>query len=78
MAANALTLAVWGISARLATARYWNTAIGLTGIRDHVRPERAGHAAAGGANPPDVDVDFIHRETATLLDQVTDGGKRLD
>jgi homoserine O-acetyltransferase/O-succinyltransferase len=35
-----------------------------------------GHAAAGGAFPPDV--DFLNRETVSFLDQVTDGGKKLD
>ena len=34
-----------------------------------------GHAAAGGAIA--ADVEFINRETATFLDQVTDGGKKL-
>lgn len=42
-----------------------------------IRPESVtGHAAAGGAIP--ADVEFINRETAAFLDQVTDGGKRLD
>ena len=35
-----------------------------------------GHAAAGGAIP--ADVEFINREAAAFLDQVTEGGKRLD
>jgi len=35
-----------------------------------------GHAAAGGAIP--ADVAFINREAAAFLDQVTEGGKRLD
>ena len=35
-----------------------------------------GHAAAGGAIP--ADVDFINKETATFLDIVTDGGKKLN
>jgi homoserine O-acetyltransferase len=35
-----------------------------------------GHAAAGGAFP--ADVDFINRETAAFLDQVTAGGRKLD
>jgi homoserine O-acetyltransferase len=34
-----------------------------------------GHAAAGGAIP--ADVAFINRESAAFLDDVTDGGKRL-
>src|SRR6516162_6259667 len=42
-----------------------------------IRPESVtGHAAAGGAIP--ADVEFINRETAAFLDQVTGGGKRLD
>ncbi len=35
-----------------------------------------GHAAAGGAIA--ADVEFINRETASFLDQVTDGGKKLN
>lgn len=35
-----------------------------------------GHAAAAGANA--ADVEFINRETTGFLDQVTDGGKRLN
>jgi homoserine O-acetyltransferase/O-succinyltransferase len=35
-----------------------------------------GHAAAGGAFP--ADVEFLNSETGTFLDQVTDGGKKLD
>ena len=35
-----------------------------------------GHAAAGGAIP--ADVTFINREAAAFLNQVTDGGKKLD
>ena len=35
-----------------------------------------GHAAAGGAIP--ADVEFINKETATFLDIVTDGGKKLN
>jgi homoserine O-acetyltransferase/O-succinyltransferase len=43
----------------------------------NIRPESVtGHAAAGGAIP--ADVDFINRETTSFLDEVTDGGKRLD
>jgi len=42
-----------------------------------IRPESVtGHAAAGGANP--ADVEAINRETGAFLDQVTDGGKRLN
>jgi homoserine O-acetyltransferase/O-succinyltransferase len=35
-----------------------------------------GHAAAGGAFP--ADVEFINRESAAFLDEVTDGGKKLN
>jgi homoserine O-acetyltransferase/O-succinyltransferase len=35
-----------------------------------------GHAAAGGGIP--ADVEFINREAAAFLDQVTEGGKRLN
>jgi homoserine O-acetyltransferase len=35
-----------------------------------------GHAAAGGAFP--ADVEFLNHETGAFLDQVTDGGKKLD
>jgi len=35
-----------------------------------------GHAAAGGAMSGDV--EFINRETATFLDIVTEGGKKLN
>jgi homoserine O-acetyltransferase/O-succinyltransferase len=35
-----------------------------------------GHAAAGGAFP--ADVEFLNKETASFLDGVTDGGKKLD
>lgn len=35
-----------------------------------------GHASAGGGSP--ADVDFINKETATFLDIVTDGGKKLN
>jgi homoserine O-acetyltransferase len=35
-----------------------------------------GHAAAGGAFP--ADVEFINRESAAFLDQVTSNGKKLD
>lgn len=35
-----------------------------------------GHAAAGGGIPSDV--DFLNRETATFLDIVTEGGKKLN
>jgi homoserine O-acetyltransferase len=35
-----------------------------------------GHAAAGGAIP--TDVVFINREAAVFLNQVTDGGRKLD
>jgi len=42
-----------------------------------IRPESiTGHAAAGGANA--ADVEFINRETAAFLEQVTEGGKRLN
>ena len=42
-----------------------------------IRPESVtGHAAAGGANA--ADVEFINRETTAFLDQVTEGGKRLN
>jgi homoserine O-acetyltransferase len=42
-----------------------------------IRPESVtGHAAAGGANA--ADVEFINREAAAFLEQVTEGGKRLN
>ena len=59
----------------------WEPREAARSIRDvkvvAVRPESVtGHAAAGGAIP--ADVEFINRETAAFLDQVTDGGKRLN
>jgi len=42
-----------------------------------IRPDAVtGHASAGGVFP--ADVDFINRETATFLDVVTEGGKKLN
>ena len=35
-----------------------------------------GHAAAGGAIP--ADVEFLNKETSAFLDEVTEGGKKLD
>ena len=34
-----------------------------------------GHASAGGFNP--ADVEFLNRETGAFLDDVTEGGKKL-
>jgi homoserine O-acetyltransferase len=59
----------------------WEPQDGARNIRDvkvlTIRPGSVtGHAAAGGAFP--ADVDFINRETAVFLDQVTAGGRKLD
>jgi homoserine O-acetyltransferase/O-succinyltransferase len=41
----------------------------------NVRRTVRGHASAGGFDP--ADVDFLNREAGAFLDDVTEGGKKL-